>query len=119
VLVSSISPRSAHDTESYSEVSRAKRNEQENDTHHSSNTKNPDLLARTGAFPDKGDEDGDARIEHAGCLLVHEAVSNGEDQLFVSDGAGGVSVLDAGALRTLFGLPTNRRIVSISRYDQV
>jgi hypothetical protein len=101
------------------EGSRAKRNEEENDTHHSSNTNDPNLIVRAGAVPDEGDEDGDAEIEHAGYVLGNKAVRDGDDSLLVSDGAGGVPVLGAGALRALFGLQTNRRIVSISWYDQV
>jgi hypothetical protein len=113
VVVSSISPRSARDTGSYREGSRAKRNEKEKDTHKSSRTNHPDLLARAGAVPDDRDEDGDAGIEHAGCVPGLEAVRDGEDQLLVSDGAGEVPVLGAGALRVLGCLRTNRRIVSI------
>jgi hypothetical protein len=119
VVVSSISPRSARDTASYREGSRAKRNEQENDTHHSSNTNHPDLLARTCAVPDEGDEDRDSGIEHAGCVLGYETVCNGEDGLLESDDAGEVPILGAGALRALAGLRTNRRMVSTSRYDQI
>jgi hypothetical protein len=115
VVVSSISPRSARDTGSCRTGSRAKRNEQEKDTHQSSNINHPDLLA----VPDEGDEDGDAGIEHAGYVLELEAVLDGEDQLLVNDNAGGVPVLRAGVLRLLANLQTNRRIVSISRGDQV
>jgi hypothetical protein len=118
VLVSSISSRSARDTASCREGFREKRNEREKDTYKISNTSHLHLLARAGAVPDEGDQDGDAGIEHAGCLLVHEAVRNREDQLLVGDDAGGVPVLGAGAIRALAGLRTNRRIVSISRCDQ-
>jgi hypothetical protein len=78
-----------------------------------SNTRHPDLLTWAGAVPDKGDEVGDAGIEHAGCVHGPKAVRNREDQLLVSDDAGGVLVLGAGAFRVLAGLRMNRRIVSI------
>jgi hypothetical protein len=119
VVVSSISSRSTRDTASYRKGSRAKRNEKEKDAYKSSSTSRLNLLARTGAVPDDRDEDGDTGIEHAGCLLEYEAVCNGEDQLLVSDDPGGVPALGAGTLRALAGLRKNRRIVSISRCDQV
>jgi hypothetical protein len=119
VVVSSISARSARNTDSYRERFREKRNKQENDTHPSSNNSHPDLLAWASTVLDEGDEDGDAGIEHAGYVLGLEAVRDGEDELLVSDDAGGVPVLGAGAVRALAGLRKNRRIVSTSRCDQV
>jgi hypothetical protein len=74
----------------------------------------PRTSRRAGTVPDEGDEDGDAGIEHAGYVLGLEAVRDGEDGLLVNDDAGGVPALGAGALRALFGLRTNRRMVSIS-----
>jgi hypothetical protein len=119
VVVSSISPRSARDTESCRKWSRENKNEQEKDTHKSFSANHPDLLARAGAVPDEGDKDGDAEREHAGYVLGLEAVRDGEDQLLVSDDAGGVPVLVVGALRALAGPRTSRRIVSISSCDHV
>jgi hypothetical protein len=119
VVVSSISPRSARDTESCRKESRAKRNKQEKDTHQSFNTNHPDLLARAGAVADEGDEDDDAGIEYAGYVLGLEAVRDGEDQLLVGDDTDGVPVLGADAVGVLVGLRTNKRMVSISRYDQI
>jgi hypothetical protein len=118
VVVSSISPRSDRDIGSCREESRAKRNEQENDTHQSFNTNHPDLPAQADAVRDQRDQDGDTGIEHAGYVFGLEAVRDGEDQLLVSDDAGGVPALGADAVGVLVGLQTNRRIVSISRGDQ-
>jgi hypothetical protein len=77
----------------------------------------PDLLARASAVPDEGDEDGDAGMEHAGCVLGPEAVRDRVDQLLVGDDAGGVLALGAGAVGVLAGLRTDENIVSASRHE--
>jgi hypothetical protein len=94
-----------------------KGNKEEKHTHKTSNSICPDLLTWTGSVVDEGDEDGDAGIEHAGCVLGLEAVQDRVDRLLVGDDTSTVAALSAGVVQVLAGLRTHENIVSASRHE--
>jgi hypothetical protein len=81
-------------------------------THKTFNADNANLLAQTGAVPDKWAEDRNASTEHAGGVLGLEAVRGGEDELLMGDDAGGVAALGASAIGVLASLESGGQGVS-------
>jgi hypothetical protein len=88
-------------------------NDTKNDTHKTANTDHADLLAWSGTVPNERTEDGETSTEHASGVLRLEAIRNREDELLVSDDAGGVATLCAGAVGVLAGLQARKPFMSV------